>query len=97
MRGRGRGVLQVGQRSPATDNLAILTDGSGSLVQANWVAARLAEAKEKTGVDTGARATELLSLRWEWIDWETGWLSVPAEARKGQHHDEVYGLADDTR
>ncbi len=47
--------------------------------------------------DTGARAAELLSLRWEWIDWETGWLSVPAEARKGQHHDEVYGLADDTR
>ena len=31
------GQISVGQRSPATDNLAILTDGSGSLVQANWV------------------------------------------------------------
>ena len=31
------GQVSVGQRSSATDNLAILTDGSGSLVQANWV------------------------------------------------------------
>lgn len=46
--------------------------------------------------DTGVRASELLSLQWAWLDWETGWLHVPAEARKGQHHDEVYGLAQDT-
>jgi predicted porin len=31
------GKLSVGQQSTVTDNLAILTDGSGSLVQANWV------------------------------------------------------------
>jgi integrase len=46
--------------------------------------------------DTGVRAGELLSLRWDWLDFETGWLHVPAEARKGKHHDEVYGLAEDT-
>lgn len=46
--------------------------------------------------DTGVRATELLSLRWEWIDWDSGWMHVPAECRKGAHHDEVYGLAPDT-
>ena len=32
------GKLSVGQLSQATDNTAILVDGSGSLVQANWVA-----------------------------------------------------------
>ncbi len=31
------GKLSVGQLSPASDNTAILTDGSGSLVPANWV------------------------------------------------------------
>ena len=31
------GKISVGQQSTITDNLAILTDGSGSLVQANWV------------------------------------------------------------
>ena len=31
------GQVSVGLQSSATDNLAILTDGSGSLVQANWV------------------------------------------------------------
>lgn len=46
--------------------------------------------------DTGARATELLSLRWEWLDWTTGWLRVPAEYRKGRHADAVYGLLPDT-
>lgn len=47
-------------------------------------------------LDGGVRASELLSLRWEWIDWETGWLHVPAEVRKGQHHDEAYGLRPET-
>ena len=46
--------------------------------------------------DTGIRATELLSLEWRWLDWQSGWLHVPAEVRKGKHHDEVYGLAPDT-
>lgn len=46
--------------------------------------------------DTGARATELLSLRWEWLDWESGWLRVPAEYRKGRAADAVYGLLPDT-
>jgi len=46
--------------------------------------------------DTGARATELLSLRWEWLDWESGWIRVPAEYRKGKVADAVYGLLPDT-
>lgn len=46
--------------------------------------------------DAGCRATELLSLRWEWIDWETGWMVVPAEVRKGKRQDGVYGLMPDT-
>lgn len=47
--------------------------------------------------DTGARAAELLSLRWEWLDWQTGWLTSPAEYRKGKGSDAVYWLAEDTR
>ncbi len=31
------GKVSVGQLSPASDNTAILVDGSGSLVPANWV------------------------------------------------------------
>lgn len=46
--------------------------------------------------DTGMRASELLSLRWEWLDLTTGWLTVPAEVRKGRHSDAVYGLLPDT-
>lgn len=46
--------------------------------------------------DTGCRAGELLALRWEWLDWSRGWLIVPAESRKGQAVDGVYGLMDDT-
>lgn len=46
--------------------------------------------------DTGCRASELLALRWEWLDWERGWLTVPAEYRKGQRRDGVYGLLPDT-
>jgi integrase len=34
-------------------------------------------------MDTGARATELLSLQWSWIDWSAGTLSVDASVRKG--------------
>lgn len=43
-------------------------------------------------MDGGIRCSELLALRWEWIDWDTASILVPAEVRKGQHHDEWYGL-----
>lgn len=46
--------------------------------------------------DTGARAGELLALRWEWLDWERRWIRVPAECRKGGKRDAVYGLMSDT-
>lgn len=46
--------------------------------------------------DTGCRASELLELRWEWLDWERAWLVVPAAARKGQRRDAAYGLMADT-
>jgi integrase len=46
--------------------------------------------------DTGARTTELLELRWEWIDWSTGWISVSADVRKGKRSDRVYRLLPDT-
>jgi len=47
-------------------------------------------------MDSGARSAELLALDWSWIDWEQGWIHVPAEVRKGKHHDEVYGLRPET-
>lgn len=46
--------------------------------------------------DTGARTSELLQLRWEWLDHGTGWVSVPAYARKGQKRDACYRLQPDT-
>lgn len=42
--------------------------------------------------NTGCRAGELLALRWEWIDWNKGWLVVPAEFRKGGVEDAAYAL-----
>jgi integrase len=47
-------------------------------------------------MDTGARAKELLSMRWEMVDWNDGTITVPAEVRKGSHHDERYGFLPDT-
>lgn len=47
-------------------------------------------------MDTGARAGELLSLRWEWIDWSAGTLSVDASVRKGGVSYAVYGLRRET-
>lgn len=47
-------------------------------------------------LNTGARSNEILSFRWEWIDWNTGWLRVPAEVRKGKVADMVYGLWQET-
>lgn len=46
--------------------------------------------------DTGCRASELLELRWEWLDWDRAWLIVPAAVRKGQRRDAAYGLMPDT-
>jgi integrase len=31
----------------------------------------------------GERTGALLDIRWEWLDWETGYLSIPADYRKG--------------
>jgi integrase len=47
-------------------------------------------------MDSGCRSSELLALDWAWIDWERGWIYVPAECRKGQRRDEAYGLRPDT-
>jgi integrase len=47
-------------------------------------------------MDTGARATELLSLRWEWLDFSAGTLSVDASVRKGGTRFACYGLRRDT-
>jgi integrase len=46
--------------------------------------------------DTAARIGEILALRWEWLEWETGVLSVPAEVRKCGERDMVYQLGADT-
>lgn len=42
--------------------------------------------------DTGERRGALLSLRWEWLDVETGSLAVPAEVRKGGRKPMLYQL-----
>jgi integrase len=42
--------------------------------------------------DTGARIGEIIRCQWEWLDYETGQLVVPAEARKGQDRDMAYRL-----
>ena len=47
-------------------------------------------------MDTGARASELLAMRWEWIDWQAGTLSVDASVRKGGVRFACYGLRKDT-
>jgi hypothetical protein len=49
------GKLSVGQQSQASDNTAILVDGSGSLVFANWVAfdVNSFRIKTSTGADAG--------------------------------------------
>lgn len=43
-------------------------------------------------MDTGARAGELLALRWEWLDWSSGTITVPPDVRKGGAHFACYGL-----
>lgn len=46
--------------------------------------------------DSGARIGEVLALRWEWIDWKSGYVTVLAEVRKGGMQDMVYSLHPDT-
>lgn len=46
--------------------------------------------------DTGARITEVLAIRWEWIDFERGTIHVPAEVRKNEECDMSYRLHPDT-
>jgi integrase len=46
--------------------------------------------------DTGERIGALLALRWEWINLDTGRISIPAEARKGGDQDMAYSLHPDT-
>jgi integrase len=43
-------------------------------------------------INTGVRATEMFHMRWENMNWETGWITVPAEFRKGKIEDGAYGL-----
>ena len=46
--------------------------------------------------DTGARITEILSARWEHFDWDTRYLNIPAELRKGKRKDMLYRLSPET-
>lgn len=48
-------------------------------------------------MDAGIRAGELLALRWEWLDWESGYIHVPAEVRKGKSEDASYWFPPETR
>lgn len=47
-------------------------------------------------MDTGSRAAELLAMRWEWVDWSAGTMTVPASVRKGGSRYAVYGLRAET-
>lgn len=40
--------------------------------------------------DTAVRAGELLSIRWDWIDWASRIIRTPPDARKGGRRGEVY-------
>lgn len=46
--------------------------------------------------DTGERIGAILSIGWEHVDLDTGWLLIPAELRKGKSKDMTYRLAPDT-
>lgn len=48
------------------------------------------------GWDTGERITAIRSIRWDWINMETGRVAVPAEVRKGKRADRVYWLHAET-
>lgn len=55
-----------------------------------WVAFHLVQ------WDTGARTGEMLALKWDWVDLKTGYMSVPAEVRKGRRQAMVYALKPET-
>jgi integrase len=63
----------------------------GELPAADWWAAILAVVW-----DTGERIGAVLACRWEWLDWSTGDLRIPAESRKGCERDMAYRLHRDT-
>lgn len=46
--------------------------------------------------DSGERIGAALALRWEWIDFATGLVSIPAEERKGGDKDATYKLHETT-
>jgi hypothetical protein len=47
--------------------------------------------------DTAARTHEILyAFRWERIDWQTGWIRIPADGRKGAVKPAAYRLQSDT-
>ncbi len=50
----------------------------------------------KISWDTGERIGAIMELRWDWLDLETGWLTVRAEARKGGKKPKSFRLHDDT-
>lgn len=41
---------------------------------------------------TGERTEATLLTRWDWLDWNTGWLNVHASVRKGKKKSEAYLL-----
>lgn len=45
--------------------------------------------------DSGERVTALISLTWANVDLEGGWVTMPAETRKGGHEDRQYKISPD--
>jgi len=46
--------------------------------------------------DCSERIGAVLAIRWEWLDWDTGDLLIPAEARKSMERDMAYRLNPET-
>lgn len=70
------GKLSLGQLSPASDNAAILVDGSGSLVPANWVLFdNQAFGLRVNGIYTGANWGDLAQCQ----SWGTGGLGAAGD------------------
>jgi len=46
--------------------------------------------------DSAARIGEIMEAKWKWLDWKRGFLSIPAEVRKGGERDMVYKLHPET-
>lgn len=45
-------------------------------------------------LDTGERVSAAVQCQWSWL--QTGWVNVPAEARKGKKRDRLYRLSEST-